>query len=123
MLLRQFCLLHLQVYLVQAKEDMTFLQCPAEANELFGPGARSTHLGKEVLPDTLGSDATGIPFHVHLSKGALKSHQSILPRGDCAFPALQLPLLGKKLPLQLDDHRISSRRSPTPINKQRPASQ
>jgi hypothetical protein len=106
MLLRQFCLLHLYVCLMQAKEDLAFLQRPVEANELFGPGARSTHLGKEVLLDTLGSDVTGIPFHAHLSKGALKSCQSILPRGDCAFPTLQLPLLGKKLPLQLDGHRI-----------------
>jgi hypothetical protein len=47
---------------------------------------------------TADSDATGFMFCVHLSKGTLKSRQSILPRGDGAFPTIQLPLLGKNLP-------------------------
>jgi hypothetical protein len=42
---------------------------------------------------------TGVLFHALLFKGTLKSHQSILPRCDGAFPAVQLPLPGKELPL------------------------
>jgi hypothetical protein len=45
---------------------------------------------------------TGITFRAHLSKGALKGCQSIVPRGDGTFHAIQLPILGKELPLQLD---------------------
>jgi hypothetical protein len=66
---------------------------------LFGPRTRGACLGKEVLLDRLVSDMTGIMFYSHLSKGALKSHKSILPRGDGAFPTIKLPLLGMKLPL------------------------
>jgi hypothetical protein len=55
-------------------------------------------LGKEVLLDSLSSDTIGIMFCAHLSKGVLKSGQSILPRNDGAFPAIQLPLPGKELP-------------------------
>jgi hypothetical protein len=80
MILRQYRLLHLQVHLLLAKEDLIFLQRLVEADELFGHGARGVHLvGKEVLLESLGSDATGITFRAHLSKGALKSHQSIFP--------------------------------------------
>jgi hypothetical protein len=61
-------------------------------------------LAEEVLLDSLGSDATGITFHVHLSKGTLKGHQSLLPHGDGTFSTIQLPLLGKEVLLQLDDH-------------------
>jgi hypothetical protein len=35
-----------------------------------------------VLLDNLGSDMAEVTFHEHLSKGVLKSHQSILPRDD-----------------------------------------
>jgi hypothetical protein len=56
-------------------------------------------LGKEVLLDNLGSNVTGITFRVHLSKGALKSRQSILPRSDDDFPAIQHTLPGKELAL------------------------
>jgi hypothetical protein len=80
-----------------------FLQRLVEADELFGRGARGMRLGKEVLLESLGSDTTGITFRA-LSKGVLKSHQSILPHGDGAFLAIQLPLLGKKLTLQLNGH-------------------
>jgi hypothetical protein len=55
--------------------------------------------------DSLSSDATDITFRVHLFEGALKSRQPILPRGDGAFLAIQLPLLSKVLPLQHDGHR------------------
>jgi hypothetical protein len=55
--------------------------------------------GKEELLDSLGSDATGITFCVHLSKGTLKGLQSILPRDDGTFLAIQLPLSSKELPL------------------------
>jgi hypothetical protein len=56
--------------------------------------------------DSLSLDATGVTFHVHFSKGALKGRQSILPCDNGTFPAIQLPLSGKELPLQLDGHRI-----------------
>jgi hypothetical protein len=38
--------------------------------------------------DNLGSDVIGVAFHVHLSKGALKGCQSILPHNDDTFPAI-----------------------------------
>jgi hypothetical protein len=72
-------------------------------------------LGEEFLLDNLSLDATGITFYEHLSKSALKGRQYILPHGDATFLAIQLPLPGKELPLQLDDHRMGRRRSPTPI--------
>jgi hypothetical protein len=77
-----------------------------EVGELFGPGARDAHLGEEVLLDNLGSGATDVTFCEHLSKGMLNGRQSILPRGDGTFPAIQLPLLSKELPLELDGHRV-----------------
>jgi hypothetical protein len=61
-------------------------------------------LGEEVMLDSLGLDATGIMFREHLTKGALKGCQSVLTRGEGTFSAIQLPLPGKKLPLQLDGH-------------------
>jgi hypothetical protein len=73
--------------------------------------------------DSLVSDVTGVTFRAHLSKGAVKGCQSILPRSNGTFPAIQLPLLGKELPLQHDGHRICRSRSPTTINEQTPASQ
>jgi hypothetical protein len=103
-LLHQYCPSYVQVHLIHAKEDMHFLQHPVVVGGLFGPGARDACLGKEVLLDSLGSDVTGVTFHEHLSKGMLKGHQSILPCGDDTFPAIQLPLPGKELPLQLDAH-------------------
>jgi hypothetical protein len=45
-------------------------------------------------------------IRAHLSKGTLKGYQPILSRGDGTFPAIQLPLSSKELPLQLDGHRI-----------------
>jgi hypothetical protein len=83
------------MHLLQAKEDLAFLQCPVEAGELYGPRTRDACLGKEVLLDSLGSDVMGIMFYEHLSKGALKGCQSILPRGDGTFPAIQLPRFGQ----------------------------
>jgi hypothetical protein len=85
---------------------LAFLQCLVEVGELFGPGARDTHMDEEVLLDSLSSDATGVTFREHLSKGTLKGHQSILPHGGSTFPAIQLHLLGKELPLQHDGHRV-----------------
>jgi hypothetical protein len=83
-----------------------FLQRPVEVGKLFGPEAGDAHLGKEVLLDSLSSDTTDITFHEHLSKGTLKGRQSILPHGDGTFPAIQVPLPGKELPLQLNGHRV-----------------
>jgi hypothetical protein len=106
LLFHLYQLLHLQVYLLLTKKDLAFLQCPVKVGELSGPRARDAHLGKEVLLDSFDSDATSIMFCTHLSKGALKGYQSILPCGDGTFPAIQLPLPSKELPLQLNSHRI-----------------
>jgi hypothetical protein len=105
LLLHQYHLLHLQVCLLQEKVDLAFLLHPVVANELFRPGTRSVCPCREVLVDSLGLGKIGIMFYVHLPKGTLKSSQSILPCGDDAFPAIQLPLLGKELLLQLDGPR------------------
>jgi hypothetical protein len=67
---------------------MAFLQHPVEVGQLLGPRAGDTRLGEEVLLDSIGWDATSITFHVHLSKGALKSHQFILPRGNGTLSAI-----------------------------------
>jgi hypothetical protein len=104
---------------MQAKEDMAFLKRLVEVNELFGPGIGGVHLSKEVLLNSLSSDASSVTFHVPLPKGALKSRQPILPHGNGAFPASQLPPLSKELPLHLNNHCIRRRQSPTPTNKQR----
>jgi hypothetical protein len=40
-----------------------------------------------------------------LPKGVLEGRQPIFPRNDGAFPAVQLPLLGTELHLQLIHHR------------------
>jgi hypothetical protein len=61
--------------------------------------------------DSLGSDTIDVMFHEHLSKGVLKGRQYILPRGDGTFPAIQLPLPGKELPLHLDGHRVCQSKS------------
>jgi hypothetical protein len=98
-LLRQYHSSHLQVRLLQAKEDLAFLQHLIEVDELFGPRTRDIHVGEELLLDSLGSDVTGVTFHDHLSKGALRGCQSVLPRGDGTFPAIHLPLSGMELPL------------------------
>jgi hypothetical protein len=81
------------------------LQHLVEFGELFGPGAGDTRLGKEALLDSIGSGMTSVMFHAHLSMGVLKGRQSILPCGDATLSAIQLPLLSKELPLQLNDHR------------------
>jgi hypothetical protein len=93
------------------KEDLAFHQHPTEVYELFRPGARGARLGKEVLLGNLGLDMLSVTFYAHHPKGMLESHQPILPRGDGAYPAIQLPLPGKELLLQLDGkhwrgHRI-----------------
>jgi hypothetical protein len=80
-------------------------QCLVEVDELFRPGTRGAHPSKVVLLGSLGLDVPGITFLVRPLKGVLKSHQFILPHGGDAFPAIQLPLLGKEVLLQLDGHR------------------
>jgi hypothetical protein len=99
-LLLQHCLLHLQVHLLQAKEDLALLQRPAEADELFRPGANGARPG--VLSGSLGLDVTGITFHTHPDKGTPERCQSILLCGDASFPTFQLPLPGKELFPPLD---------------------
>jgi hypothetical protein len=73
--------------------------------ELFRPGTTGMHLHKEVPLDSLGLDAIGITFCARLPKHTCESCQSILPRGDGAFSAIQLPLSSKELLLQLNGHR------------------
>jgi hypothetical protein len=41
----QYCLSHLQVYLLQANKDLAFLQRLVEVSELSRPGARDMCLG------------------------------------------------------------------------------
>jgi hypothetical protein len=105
LLLHQYGLLHLQVYLLQAKEDLAFLQCSAKMMELFRPGTRGTRTGNDVPLDSLNLDVFGITFCVCLPKRMCESHQSILPHEDGAFHAIQPPLSGKELLLQLNGHR------------------
>jgi hypothetical protein len=93
------------------------LQCLVKVSELFGPRTGGACLDKEFLLGSLGSDATGVTFFVHLSKGVCKSCQSILPHGDGAFPAVHLPPSSKELSLQLHGHRTRRRHSPTPISE------
>jgi hypothetical protein len=64
------------------------LHCPVEVDEMFRPGTRDAPLGKKFLLGSLGLDAPGVSFYAHPPKGVLKSHQSILPHGDGAFPAI-----------------------------------
>jgi hypothetical protein len=73
--------------------------------ELFRAGTRGTRPGKEVLLDSHGLDTLGITFHACIPKRTRESHQAILPRGDGAFPTIQLLLLGKELLQPLDSHR------------------
>jgi hypothetical protein len=96
-----------------------FLLPPAKVDELFGPGTEGTRPGEEVLLDGNSTSATSIMFHAHLTERTRKGHQTFLPRNDGTLSAIQLPLLGKQLFLQLDSHRMQRRRSPTPINKQK----
>jgi hypothetical protein len=65
-------LLHLQVCLLQAKEDLAFLQRLVEVSELFGPRARDVRLGEEVMLDSLSLNVIDVTFPEHLSKGTLK---------------------------------------------------
>jgi hypothetical protein len=58
------------------------------------------------MSGSLSLDALGVMFYAHPPKGVLKSHHSILPRDDSAFLAIQLPLPGEELPLQLDGQRL-----------------
>jgi hypothetical protein len=102
LLLHQHHLLHLYVRVLQGQEDLAFLQRPVEVDEMFRPGARGARLGKEVLLESFSLDILGIMFYVHPPKGALEICQSVLPRGDGAFHAIQLPIPGKELFLQLD---------------------
>jgi hypothetical protein len=106
LLLCQYRLSHLQVCLLKANKALVFLQHLVEVGLLLGPRARDTRLGEEVLLDSVSSNAIVITFRVHLSLGALKGRQSILPHGDGTFPAIHLPLPGKEQPQPLDDHCI-----------------
>jgi hypothetical protein len=73
-----------------------FLQHPVEVNGVLGVGSKGTHSSEVVLPDILGLGALGV-FHACPPKGALESCQPILPRGDGAFPTIQLSLPGEEL--------------------------
>jgi hypothetical protein len=59
-------------------------------------------LGEEVSLNSV--DLTTITFRTYLSKHMCKGCQPFLPHDDGTFLAVQLPLLGKELPLQLSSH-------------------
>jgi hypothetical protein len=77
--------LHLQVHLLQAKEDLALLQHPVEVDGMFRPRTKGAHPGMVVLMGRLILDVLGIAFHAHHPKGALETCQSIIPCGDDAF--------------------------------------
>jgi hypothetical protein len=99
-----------------------FLQRPTKVGELFGLGTRDVCLGVEVPLDGIGTGMTNVTFCVHLPESTRKGCQAFLPCDDGTLSVIQLPFLGKELLLQLDDHCMRRRRSPTPIHKQKPAS-
>jgi hypothetical protein len=47
---------------------------------------------------------TSITFHAHLPKRVSKSRQAFLPRNNNALSAVYLPLSGKEMLLQFNDH-------------------
>jgi hypothetical protein len=120
-----FCqhrLLHLQLHLLQAKEDLALIQRAVEANELFRLGTKGTHPGKVVLLGSLILAMTRITFQAHPPKGMLEHRQSILPCGDGSLPTFQLSPLDKELLPKLNDrrqhrYRAWRRRRPTPIRR------
>jgi hypothetical protein len=85
---------------------MAFLQRPNNVGKLFGPGTTRAHLGKEVPLDDIGMDMTSIAFHAHLPKCTHKGCQSFLPCDHDTLSTIQLPLLSKELPLQLNSHHM-----------------
>jgi hypothetical protein len=87
------------------------LQNPVEVKGAPTAGRKSACLGHIVSPDCLDSGVLIVTFSACPSYSAPERHQSILPCGDGAFPAIQLPLSGKELLLQLNDqcrrgHRV-----------------
>jgi hypothetical protein len=102
--------LHLQVCLLQAKEDLSLLQHPVKVDGVFRTGTRGADPGVEVMLGSLGLDALDVTFHAHSLKSTLESHKSILPRSDGAFSTIQLPLSGKELLVHLSGHRHAWRR-------------
>jgi hypothetical protein len=86
LLLHQHYLLHLQVCLLQAKEDLSLLQHPVKVDRMFRLRTRGTHPGVEVLLGSLSLDVLGVMFHAHPLKSVLGSRQ--------AFSTIQLPLSG-----------------------------
>jgi hypothetical protein len=83
-----------------------FLQHTAKVVELFGPGTGGACLGEEVSLDDISTGVTSITFYVHLPERVRKGCQAFLPRDDATLSAIQLPLPGKELLLQLNDHRM-----------------
>jgi hypothetical protein len=85
---------------------MAFLQRLAKVGELFSPGTRGVHRCEEVPLDGINTSVTNITFHAHLPKHTSKGCQPFLPCDDGTLSAIQLPLLSKELPLQLNDHYV-----------------
>jgi hypothetical protein len=79
LLLYQHCLLHIQVHLLQEKEDLALLQCLTEADELFRLGTKGAHPGKVVLLGSLSLDVVGIVFRVHPPSSHSVMSPSLLP--------------------------------------------
>jgi hypothetical protein len=80
------------------------LQHPVEVDGVFKDGSKGTRSGKVVLLGSLSLDVLGVAVHACLSKGMLRSCQSILPRSNGIFPTVHLPLSGEELLTQLDSH-------------------
>jgi hypothetical protein len=79
---------HLQAYLLQAEENLAFVQHPAKVGELFGLGTRGTCLGEEVLLDGIDVGATSVMFHVHLPMSAHKGRRPFLACDDGTLSAI-----------------------------------
>jgi hypothetical protein len=67
---------------------MAFLQHPIQANGVLGARSKGTYPSEVVLLGSLGLGALGFVFHACHPKGAPRSHQSIFPRIDGAFPTI-----------------------------------
>jgi hypothetical protein len=65
-LLRQYCLPHHQVHLLQAGKNLAFLLRSAKVGELFGPGTGGARLGEEVPLNGVGTGVTSVMFRMHL---------------------------------------------------------
>jgi hypothetical protein len=95
--------LHLQVDLLQARNDFAILQHLAKVDELLGLATGGAHLGEEIPLGNIGTDTTSVTFCIGLPMRVREGSQSFIPHDDGTLSAIQLPLLSKTLPLQWTD--------------------